>query len=118
MAATHLHLGPGGIDDCKRPLAEPTYPAFGKEGRVRQPDGYVLFDDVGLPIWPYDGQLASTRGQTVDHIGLSVQDLRATVDRLRTEGVTVLEDIHQWSDTLAALIEGPDHMALELIQAE
>ncbi len=121
VAATHLHLGPGGpggIDDCKRPLAEPTYPAFGKEGRVRQPDGYVLFDDVGLPIWPYDGQLASTRGQTVDHIGLSVHDLRATVERLRKEGVTVLEDIHQWSETLAALIEGPDHMALELIQAE
>lgn len=126
VAATHLHLGPGSEDDdsadskmtadCKRPFAEPTYPAFEKGGRVRQPDGYVLFDDVGLPIWPYGGPMVSTRGQTVDHIGLGVHDLRATIDRLKTEGVTVLEDIHPWSDTLAAFIEGPDHVALELIQ--
>lgn len=126
VAATHLHHGPGSADndpadpelaaDCRRPFAEPTYPSFDKGGRVRQPDGYVLFDDVGLPIWPYAGTLVSTRGQTVDHIGLGVHDLRTTIARLRTEGVAVLEDIHQWSDTLAAVIEGPDRVALELIQ--
>ena len=49
VAASHLHLGPGRTeqgtaDDCRRPLAEPTYPAFGKEGRIRHPDGYVLFE--------------------------------------------------------------------------
>jgi len=126
VAATHLHLGPGpeGGDpadakapaDCKRPFAEPTYPSFEKGGRVRHPDGYVLFDDVGLPIWPYAGPMVGTRGRSVDHIGLGVRDLRATIDRLRTEGVAVLEDIHPWSDTSAAFIEGPDHVALELIQ--
>lgn len=126
VAATHLHLGPGhtdqgpadpgAADDCKRPFAEPTYPAFGKEGRVRHPDGYVLFDDVGLPIWPYGGDLISTRGQVVDHIGLGVHDLRATLARLRTEGVTVLEDVRQWGDTLAAFVEGPDRVVLELVQ--
>lgn len=126
VAATHLHLGPGseGGDpadarapaDCKRPFAEPTYPSFEKGGRVRHPDGYVLFDDVGLPIWPYGGPMVSTRGQTVDHIGLGIRDLRSTMERLRTEGVTVLEDIHPLNDTLAAFIEGPDQVALELIQ--
>ena len=126
VAATHLHLGPGfeGGDpadtkapaDCKRPFAEATYPSFDEGGRVRYPDGYVLFDDVGLPIWPYSGPMVSTRGQAVDHIGLGIRDLRGTIKRLKTEGVTVLEDVHPWSDTLAAFIEGPDHVALELIQ--
>jgi hypothetical protein len=125
VAATYLHLGPGvpsgpgrggGADDCRRSFAEPTYPAFEREGRVREPSGYVLFDDVGLPIWPYDGPLVTTRRQTVDHIGLSVTDLSVTLARLRAEGVQIIEETSQWGNTRAAMIEGPDHVALELIE--
>jgi catechol 2,3-dioxygenase-like lactoylglutathione lyase family enzyme len=123
VAATHLHLGPGGpsgsgagAQDCRRRFAEPTYPAFGPQGRVREPSGYILFDDVGLPMWPYDGPLTTTRRQTVDHIGLSVADLAATLARLRAEGVKVIEQTYQWGNTRAAMIEGPDHVALELIE--
>ena len=123
VAATHLHLGPGGpsgsgagAQDCRRRFAEPTYPAFGPQGRVREPSGYILFDDVGLPMWPYDGPLVTTRRQTVDHIGLSVADLAATLARLRAEGVKVIEQTYQWGNTRAAMIEGPDHVALELIE--
>ena len=125
VAATHLHLGPGApsargagsTDDCRRRFAESTYPAFEPEGRVREPSGYVLFDDVGLPMWPYDGSLATTRGQTVDHIGLSVADLSATLARLRAEGMEIIEQTYRWGNTRAAMIEGPDHVALELIEA-
>jgi catechol 2,3-dioxygenase-like lactoylglutathione lyase family enzyme len=125
VAATHLHLGPGldatsGSDskrgDCERPFAEPTYPAFEKDGRIREPSGYVLFDDVGLPIWPYHGSLVTTRQQTVDHIGLSVTDLAATIARLRSEGIDIVEPIHRWGPTRAALIEGPDHVVIELVE--
>jgi hypothetical protein len=124
VAATHLHLGPGqdvaaeeAADDCRKPYAEATYPAFGTEGRIREPSGYVLFDDIGLPIWPHPGELVSTRGQNVDHIALSVQNLGAALDRLRHEGVAVLQDAHDWGGTRAAIVEGPDRLALELIEA-
>lgn len=119
VAATHLHVGPGTGDDdtsCQQPYAEPTYPGFFPEGVPREPSGYVLFDDVGLPIRPWRGPFASTRGQTVDHIAISVEDLPSTLDRLRSLGVTVLEEIHPWGDTRAAMIEAPDRLALELIE--
>ena len=118
VAATHLHVGPGTVagDDCKKPYAEPTYPAFDEEGVAREPSGYVLFDDVGLPIRPRRGPFASTRGQTVDHIALSVEDLPSTVARLRKAGVAIIEETHRWGDTRAAMIEGPDRIALELVE--
>jgi len=126
VAATYLHLGPGvpsgpsgrggASDECRRSPAEPSYPAFEREGRIREPSGYVLFDDIGLPIWPYDGPLVTTRGQSVDHIGLSVTGLAATLARLRAEGVQIAEEPYQWGTSRAAMIEGPDHVALELIE--
>ena len=124
VAASHLHLGSAltgpdptvAASDCKRRYAAPTYPAFPRGGFVRDPDGYVLFDDVGLPIRPYDQPLVSTRGQTIDHIGLSVANLTQTVARLQNEGVKVLEPIHRWGNTRAAMIEGPDLVALELVE--
>jgi catechol 2,3-dioxygenase-like lactoylglutathione lyase family enzyme len=128
VAATHLHLGPGqdvtadgaeeAGDDCQKPYAEATYPAFGTEGRIREPSGYVLFDDIGLPIWPHPGELVSTRGQSVDHIALSVQNLGATLERLRNEGIAVLQEAHDWGGTRAAIVEGPDRVALELVEAK
>ena len=125
VAASHLHLGSAfsgpaatpALNECRRPYAAPTYPAFSTRGVVRDPDGYVLFDDIGLPIRPYDQPLVTTRGQTVDHIGLSVANLAETVSRLQQSGVKVLEPIRRWGDTRAAMIEGPDQVALELIEA-
>ena len=97
VAATHLHLGPGRTQDgdstsdgghpCRQPFEPPTYPAFTKDGRVREPSGYVLFDDIGLPIWPYDGDLVSSLGQAVDHIAVSVGDLNVTLSNLQRAGV-------------------------------
>lgn len=119
VAATHLHIGPGTGDEdhsCQEPYAEPTYPGFFPEGVPRQPSGYVLFDDVGLPIRPWRGPFTSTRGQTVDHLAIGVDDLPSTLKRLRSTGVTVLEEIHPWGDTRAAMIEAPDRLALELVE--
>ena len=126
VAASHLHLGsafsgPGAtpaLNECKRPYGPLTYPAFSKEGVVRDPDGYVLFDDIGLPIRPYARPLASTRHHTVDHIALSVANVEQTVAKLRERGVTVLEPVHRWGDTRAAMIEGPDSVAIELVEAK
>ncbi|OFW01383.1 MAG: hypothetical protein A3I61_18095 [Acidobacteria bacterium RIFCSPLOWO2_02_FULL_68_18] len=104
--------------DCKRPYSPPTWPSFFKfPGFVRDPSGAVFFDDISISIRPWPGGgLVSTRGHIVDHWALSVFDLMAEVARLKAEGVTVLEDIHPWGNMRAAMIEGPDRVAIELVE--
>jgi catechol 2,3-dioxygenase-like lactoylglutathione lyase family enzyme len=105
--------------DCKRLYAPPTWPSFAKTGFVREPSGAVFFDDISISIRPWPGGgLVSTRGHVVDHWALSVADLDATVLRLKGEGVTFLEDIHPWGNMRAAMIEGPDRVAIELVEVK
>jgi hypothetical protein len=106
--------------DCKTlTYAPPTWPSFAKTGFVRDPAGGVLFDDISISIRPWPGGgLVSPRGKIVDHWGLSTADLTATVARLKREGVTFLEEIHAWGNTRAAMIEGPDRIAIELVEVK
>ena len=105
-------------DNCKRPYEEVTWPAFDKAGMVRNPAGTIPVSDmVSILIRPKHGPFVSPRGQIVDHFALSVPDLDATLARLKSEGVKVIEEIHPWGTMRAAMIEGPDLAAIELVQA-
>jgi catechol 2,3-dioxygenase-like lactoylglutathione lyase family enzyme len=109
-------LPPG---DCKQLYAPPTWPSFAKTGFVRDPAGAVFFDDISISIRPWPGGgLVSTRGHVVDHWALSAADLDATVTRLHGEGVKFLEEIHPWGTMRAAMIEGPDRVAIELVEVK
>ena len=112
--------GPTAGADCKTTAyAPPTWPSFSKTGFVREPSGSVTFDDISILIRPWPGGgLVSTRGKLVDHWALSTSDLAATVARLKNEGVTFLEEIHPWGNSRAAMIEGPDRIAIELIEVK
>jgi len=123
------HLGatippnPGGAPraapgDCKQPYAPPTWPSFFKfPGFVRDPSGAAFFDDISISIRPWPGGgLASPRGTIVDHWALSVSDLTSTVSRLKSEGIKFLEEIHPWGNMRTAMIEGPDRVAIELVE--
>ncbi len=128
--ATHLGAtipqGRGGAapaaaeGDCHtKTYAPPTWPSFAKTGFVRDPAGGVLFDDISISIRPWPGGgLVSTRGKIYDHWALSTADLNVTVARLKREGVTFLEEIHPWGNTRAAMIEGPDRIAIELVEVK
>jgi len=86
---------------------------------VREPSGGVLFDDISISIRPWPGGgLVSPRGKIVDHWALSTANLDATVARLKREGVTFLEEIHPWGAGRAAMIEGPDRIAIELVEVK
>src|SRR3954464_10352505 len=106
--------------DCHtKTYAPPTWPSFAKTGFVRDPAGGVLFDDISISIRPWPGGgLVSTRGKIYDHWALSTADLDATVARLKSEGVKFLEDTHPWGNSRAAMIEGPDRIAIELVEVK
>jgi catechol 2,3-dioxygenase-like lactoylglutathione lyase family enzyme len=122
--ATHLLLGAGQgrgepitADNCKRPYEEVTWPAFDAIGMVRNPAGAVLVSDMAsILIRPRHGPYVSPRGQIVDHFAFSVPDLEATIARLKREGVRVTEEIHRWGMLRTAMIEGPDKVAIELVE--
>jgi len=124
---THLGIGtaepgrgaPITADNCRRSYEDVTWPAFDKMGMVRNPAGAVLVSDMAsILIRPRKGPYISPRGQVVDHVALSVPDLDATIARLQREGVKVSEAIHRWGTLRAAMIEGPDLAAIELIEAK
>jgi hypothetical protein len=104
--------------DCHTKLyAPPTWPSFAKTGFVRDPAGGVNFGDIQILIRPWPGGgLISPRGKIVDHWALSTQDLTATVARLKREQVKFLEEVHPWGSLRAAMIEGPDRIAIELVE--
>src|SRR5215471_12402272 len=106
--------------DCRTTAyAPPTWPSFAKTGFVREPSGGVNFDDISILIRPWPGGgLVSTRGKLVDHWALSTAALTATVNRLKRENVKFLEEIHPWGSLRAAMIEGPDRIAIELVEVK
>ena len=125
LGATHPQ-GTGGAPvamdggECKQLYSPPTWPSFAKfPGFVREPSGSVLFDDINILIRPWPGGgLVSPRGHIVDHWALSVSELDSTVARLKSEGVKFLEEIQPWGNMRAAMIEGPDRVAIEIIEVK
>ena len=104
--------------DCKVERSERSWPALETEGMIRQPSAGVIFDDVALNWYARQGDrpLVSTRGHLADHIALRVSNLDAWIAKLRREGVKFLEQPYSFGDTRAAMIEGPSHEALELVE--
>jgi hypothetical protein len=105
--------------NCKVPRgADRSWPALNREGMFRSPRAGIEFGDVVLTWYPNQGaeRLASSRGQLQDHIGLSVADLDAWVEKLAGEGVTLLGQPYRLGDTRAVMIEGPSREVLELVE--
>jgi catechol 2,3-dioxygenase-like lactoylglutathione lyase family enzyme len=106
-------------DTCRVPRGpERSWPALNREGMFRAPSAAVVFGDVAFAWYVRQGDrlLVGTRGQLYDHIALSVTDLDAWVAKLRSEGVTFLEEPYPLGDTRAVMIEGPSREALELVE--
>jgi catechol 2,3-dioxygenase-like lactoylglutathione lyase family enzyme len=108
-------------ENCKVPrAADRTWPALERQGMFRTPAAGVTFGDVAMNWYMRQTEtpLVSTRGHLMDHVGLSVRDLDAWVAKLRAENVTFLEQPYRLGDTRAAMIEGPSHEAIELVEVK
>jgi predicted enzyme related to lactoylglutathione lyase len=103
---------------CEVPFAAPSEPL----GVIRSPAASVRIGDVALIIYPRQrpGRLVGTRGHVVDHIAVSYPDVASALERLRKSGVKVLEELHRFGkgSAQAAMIEGPDSIAIELVGKE
>lgn len=99
--------------------ADRTFPALEADGTYRTPSAGVVFGDVAVNWYMRQGAtpLAASRGQLMDHIGLSVTNLDAWVAKLTGEGVKILQSAYRLGDTRAVLVEGPSREAIELVEA-
>jgi catechol 2,3-dioxygenase-like lactoylglutathione lyase family enzyme len=102
---------------CEVPFAAPSEPL----GVIRSPSTSIRFGDISLIIYPRQrpATLVSPQGHVVDHIALGVADLNTMLERLRQEGVKVLQEPRAFgkSSLRSAMIEGPDAIAIELVES-
>jgi predicted enzyme related to lactoylglutathione lyase len=100
---------------CEVPFGAPSEPL----GVIRSPATTVRIGEISLIVYPRQrpGPLVSTRGHVVDHIAVSYPNVEAQLERLRNSGVKVLEELHRFGtgSARAAMIEGPDSLAIEIV---
>jgi catechol 2,3-dioxygenase-like lactoylglutathione lyase family enzyme len=67
-------------------------------------------------LWKNRTDFESTSGHVTDHIGFSVDDLDATLERLKKDGVKITDGPHTSPGGKYAFIEGPDRVKIELVE--
>jgi lactoylglutathione lyase len=82
----------------------------------RIPEALVWLGETGLLIYRTEPPLLSTRGQRIDHVAIACADLDAALIELSRRGTTVMAGPAAVGDLRTAMIEGPDRMALELVE--
>jgi catechol 2,3-dioxygenase-like lactoylglutathione lyase family enzyme len=126
---TGLRFEGGRWNPCDVPTGEVTFPTYMQQGQLRIPAGNARIADAGWLWYPRqcregrcgpgnDRPLARSRGQVVDHIGLSYPNLDPVIAHLKATGIRILEGPYRFADTRAVLIEDPDGLAFELIEAK
>ena len=103
--------------DCHVPFGPRRDPG----NQIHEPNVRLLMDDIVLYIYPNqrpDITLATPRGHVLDHVAMTYPDVPAALARLKKLGVKVLEEVHELGDEKrkAAMIEGPDSLAIELVE--
>lgn len=114
-------------EPCAVQPGEPSWPSLEPVGTIRQPRGSVQFAGGSLAFYPRqcirgrcgeDRPLTSSRGQVLDHLAFTVRDLDRWASRLRDAGVKFLHEPHPWGPTRAFMFEGPDALAIELVERQ
>jgi catechol 2,3-dioxygenase-like lactoylglutathione lyase family enzyme len=95
------------------------------------PMGSIQLDNVTMLWYPtahakvfYGGQwigrtsYATNRGRALDHIAFSVENLDATLARLRGEGVKIVSGPKVVQGVRSAFIQAPDNMEVELVEGQ
>jgi catechol 2,3-dioxygenase-like lactoylglutathione lyase family enzyme len=111
-------------EPCEAPRGQAGWPSLEPIGTLRQPRAGVVHGNGNMSWYPrqcVDGRcredrpLVPSRGQVLDHIAFRVEDVEAWHTWLRSWGVVVLEAPHPFDAGRAIMIEGPDGLAIELV---
>lgn len=94
--------------DRRAPLPAPEH---------RMPEALVWLGGTGLLIYRTEPPLFSTRGQRADHLALACEDLDAALAHLRGRGVEIAGAPVARGRWRTAMLEGPDRLAIELVEA-
>ena len=111
---------------CEVAYGEAGWPSLERIGTIRAPAGTVRYGNGSMSWYPRqcvgsrcgaDQPLVPSRGQALDHVAFAVTELDQWFARLQREGVKILERPHRFADTRAFMIEDPDGLAVELVEA-
>lgn len=95
------------------------------------PSAFVTADHVSMIIYPVEHiktnapelwkdrtAFAPTRGRAIDHLGFSVDNLEAMLERMRQDGVKITSEPRSIANGQIkfAFIEGPDNVGIELLE--
>ena len=110
----HVGINVGNVDEAKAFFIE----------KMGFRDAFTVRDDKGQPTLAYVQASADTfielqpagAGRTpgISHVGLRVEDIRATIAALKQRGVTVEEPRVSSTKSMIANVTGPDGVRIEL----
>ncbi|MEM7414645.1 MAG: VOC family protein [Gemmatimonadota bacterium] len=112
---------------CAVERGAPGWPSLERLGTVRAPRASVRHGNGSISFYPRqcdaercgsDQPLVPSRGQVLDHVGFAVEDIEAWWAWLSESGVTVLEDLRPFGDTRSFMFEGPDRLAIAMVEAD
>jgi len=126
--SSDFNFGEKGWDPCEVPTGEVTFPTYMQPGQLRIPAGNARIENASWLWYPrqcragrcgsgHDQPLTRSRGQVVDHIGLTYPDLDTVIAHLETRMVPIVEGPYPFGETRAILVEDPNGLAYELIEA-
>ncbi len=84
------------------------------------PSASFTIDNVNVILYPggyrKHSRFRSSRGTVFDHVAFSVDDLAATLQAMRKDGVKVLRKAGKQEGHRSAIVEGPDMLAVEIVE--
>lgn len=83
---------------------------------LRRARAIAWIEPVALVFYRADDPLESTRGRREDHIAVQIDDVESVLARLVAADTTVLEPVRLHDGIRTAMIEGPDRVAIELVE--
>ncbi len=112
-------------EPCEGEVGDAGWPSLERVGTLRQPRGTVVHGNGSMSFYPRqcvsdrcdsEQPLVPSRGQVLDHVGFSVEDVDSWHAWLTSRGVQILEPLHDLDEGRAFMFEGPDRLAIELVQ--
>jgi len=82
----------------------------------RVPEAVVWLGETAMLIYRTEPPLFSTRGTQTDHIAVTCPDLDSALASLARHGVPILDRPSPRGAWRTAMVEGPDHLAIELVE--